>query len=89
MKKIILLIFVLFLSACGNTHISHSKLKTNSISLPPISVSAATGIFVSVSDPHIYSNEGPLAISGSYYFDPRFFYYPVGNLNRFKKSYSN
>ena len=89
MKKIILLIFVLFLSGCGNTHISHPKIKSVSISLPPISRVASKGIFVSVSDPHIYSDEGPLAISGSYYFDPRFFYYPVGNLNRFKEAYSN
>ena len=90
MKKFLLIFTTLLLSACGNTnHISKEKISLKNTDLPAISTYAETGIFVSVSDPHIYSHKGPLAISGSYYFDPRFFYYPVWNLNKFKKAYSS
>jgi len=71
------------ISACSN---NPQQNKININQLPPVSENANTGIFVNVSDPHIYSKKWPKALSGSYYFNPRKFY-NTPKLSIFRESY--
>lgn len=91
LKKIVALFLTLFLASCGlnqNNTLSvntHPKIEK----LPAISTSATTWVFVSVSDPHIYSHSWPLAVSWSYYFNPMPFYHFKWNLNYFHTAYNS
>ena len=92
MKKIGVFVFLLFsivLASCGRqNNVSHNNLNKKQVNLPVISTTATTGIFVSVSDSHMYSHKWPLAVSGSYYFNPIYFYVVPSNFNNFLKAYS-
>ena len=89
MKRLFLLFIILFfLSWCTFKQVTLHK-KDISIKLPAISTGVVNNsIFVSVSDPHIFSQTGPLWISGSYYFNPRNFYLTNGNVSYILKAYS-
>jgi hypothetical protein len=94
MKKILLLLFIILLSGCSflkndNNTLSNNKIyQSKQIILNSISTWwNIDWIMVSVSDPHIYSKSWPLAISGSYYFNPRTYYIYPSNLNLFQKAY--
>jgi len=86
-KKFLLLGIVVFLASCT----SGQKISNKAVNpqLPAISNWAITWIYVAVSDPHIYSHMWPEVISGSFYFDPRYFYNPVKNLSIFSNAYYN
>ena len=86
MRKYILLFLLFLLAACSN----QKDLTTQTIKysiLPSISVSAITGVYVAVSDPHSYSKTWPETISWSFYFNPQVFYSPVNNLSIFTNAY--
>ena len=93
MKKILL--FILFilsfvLASCGwKNNISNISLQSEQVNLSSISTWNINWILVWVTDPHVYSKQGPLLVSWSYYFNPYNFYRFNKNLLTFMKAYSS